>query len=121
MKSSGPAIADVDGERIRQVFDNLLRNVSEHTKPGTTVEVDVYSTDEAVTIRVSDSGAGIPNEDCKHLFQRFWRADPANRLAAGSSGLGLAITESIVTAHNGSIAVRSSEAEGTTFTIELPL
>jgi two-component system, OmpR family, sensor kinase len=85
MKSSGPAIADVDGERIRQVFDNLLRNVSEHTKPGTTVHIDVSSTDEAVTVKVIDSGPGIASEDCKHLFQRFWRADPANRLAAGSS------------------------------------
>jgi two-component system, OmpR family, sensor kinase len=121
LKCSGVAYADIDGQRIRQVFDNLLNNVREHTKAGTKVVIEVNSSSETVTIQVRNSGPGIDAEKCKYLFQRFWRADSTQGQASGASGLGLAITESIVRAHNGTICVRSNDAEGTTFTIALPI
>jgi two-component system, OmpR family, sensor kinase len=121
LKSSGPAYAEIDAQRIRQVFDNLLQNVREHTIEGTTVRVEIVSTDETITIHVHNSGAGIDADTCKHLFQRFWRSDPAIGQSTGASGLGLAITESIVVAHGGKINVRSTSSDGTTFTIELPV
>ncbi len=120
LKTTGPAFAEIDPQRTRQVFDNLLRNVSEHTQKGTKVNVDVTSTADKVTIHLSDSGPGMDAESCKHLFQRFWQADPTVGEERGSSGLGLAIVHSIVDAHGGTIGVRSSTSEGTTFVIELP-
>jgi two-component system, OmpR family, sensor kinase len=120
IKSLGSAYANVDPQRIRQVFDNLLRNVREHTELGTEVSVEIVSATDTVTIRVHNSGPGIATPDLKQMFQRFWRADPAEGQASGASGLGLAITESIVIAHGGTIGVQSNDLDGTTFTIELP-
>jgi two-component system, OmpR family, sensor kinase len=120
LTSTGVAFADVDEQRIRQVLDNLLQNVREHTIVGTKVSVEVVSTADKVTIRVNNSGPGIDAEKCRYLFQRFWRADPTQGQALGASGLGLAITDSIVSAHGGTIDVRSNDLEGTTFTIVLP-
>lgn len=115
-----PAFADVDGQRIRQVFDNLLRNVREHTKPGTKVAVAVAATGSSVRVQVHNTGPGIKAEDLEQLFNRFWRADATRGQSTGSSGLGLAITESIVNAHGGTINVSSNDEDGTTFTFELP-
>jgi two-component system, OmpR family, sensor kinase len=120
VRSPGPVEAEVDEQRIRQVFDNLLRNVREHTNPGTVVTIDVASTAYTVRVDVHNSGPGIKAEDLARMFQRFWQANPEKGHTSGSSGLGLSITESIVTAHDGTIKVRSNDAEGTTFTIELP-
>ena len=120
LKSSGPAFADIDAQRIRQVFDNLLRNVREHTALGTEVDIEITLKTDAVTVVVHNSGPGIDPQKCKHLFERFWRADPGSGQSTGSSGLGLAITESIIEAHNGTIRVHSNDEKGTTFTIVLP-
>lgn len=120
VRSTGPVHAEIDEQRIRQVFDNLLRNVREHTNVGTEVTLEVASAPDAVTISVHNSGPGMRAEDREHVFQRFWRADSTKGKTSGASGLGLAITESIVTAHGGTIDVCSSEVGGTTFTIELP-
>jgi two-component system, OmpR family, sensor kinase len=119
--SAGPAFADIDAQRIRQVFDNLFHNVREHTKAGTTVTLGITSSAETVTIAINNSGPGIDPEACKHLFERFWRAHPSSGQSTGASGLGLAITESIVVAHGGTIRVQSNDVEGTTFTITLPV
>jgi two-component system, OmpR family, sensor kinase len=120
LRSSGPAYAHVDSQRIRQVFDNLLRNVREHTNLGTRVAVEIIPTDATLTINFQNSGPGIDAESCEKMFHRFWRADRTKGQASGASGLGLAITESIVIAHGGTIKVRSCDSEGTTFTIKLP-
>jgi len=69
---------------------------------------------------VQDSGTGIRPEDLPHVFDRFYRGDPA-RQQNGESGLGLAIAKSIVEAHGGSICVESAPGAGAEFTIRLPL
>ncbi len=118
-ESTGPALADVDAQRIRQVLDNLLHNVTTHTAPGTAVRVAVVTSTAAVTVIIQDSGPGIAAADLRKVFQRFWRAN--GERSSESSGLGLAIVESIVTAHDGSLRVQSNAKEGTTFTISLPV
>jgi len=70
-------------------------------------------------IQVADSGRGIPVDDLPYIFDRFWRGDPS-RPHSGSSGLGLAIAQQLVRAHDGRIAVVSEVGQGTTFTIALP-
>jgi two-component system sensor histidine kinase SenX3 len=73
-----------------------------------------------VELRVADTGIGIPAAAVPHLFDRFFRVDPARSREQGGSGLGLAITLWIVEAHGGTIDVESREREGSTFTVRLP-
>ena len=72
-------------------------------------------------MNVADTGVGISDEDQRHVFERFFRADKARSREAGGSGLGLAICQSIVEAHHGSITFTSRPGEGTTFAVRLPL
>jgi signal transduction histidine kinase len=76
---------------------------------------------DTVRMSVSDTGAGIPRDQLPHIFEKFYQADTQAPLALRGAGLGLAIAKSIVTAHNGSIAVESRVGVGTTFEIRLPV
>jgi signal transduction histidine kinase len=116
----GDVIISVDARRIRQVFDNLLQNVRAHTPVGTSVTISVARSFGTATVVVHDSGPGIACDDLPFVFQRFWRGDRTRGRSVGSAGLGLAITESIVGAHGGSIEVVSNRSDGTTFTINMP-
>ncbi|MDQ3655229.1 MAG: HAMP domain-containing histidine kinase, partial [Chloroflexota bacterium] len=118
-----PERATVEGDRLRlrQIVDNLLSNVRTHTPAGTSVAVAVTTDNAQVSIMVSDTGPGIPEEDREHLFERFWRADRARTRSRGGTGLGLAIVQSLVEAHSGAIAVESQQGHGTTFTVTLPI
>ena len=69
---------------------------------------------------MSDAGPGIAGNAVDRIFDRFYRGDPSRARKRGGSGLGLAIAKSIVVAHGGSIDVTSTEARGSTFTVELP-
>ncbi|BCY08667.1 HAMP domain-containing sensor histidine kinase [Actinoplanes sp. L3-i22] len=114
-----PAVVLGDAGRLAQVLRNLVGNALQHTPAGGAVSVTVLAGAGAHTVLVTDSGPGIPVQDLPHLFERFWRADPA-RSAPGGSGLGLAIAQSLVAMHHGTIAVRSAAGSGTTFTVTLP-
>jgi signal transduction histidine kinase len=113
-----------DAARLRQAFGNLIANAVQHGADGTTVTVDVRQADGQVTVAVHNRGAVIAPEQLDGLFNPM-RARRAPRTAAargptGSLGLGLYIAERIVSAHDGRIAVESSEVGGTTFTVYLP-
>ena len=105
-----------DGARLAQVVRNLVGNALQHTDGD--VEVDVIAGDARHTLRVRDSGPGIPSEALPHIFERFWRGDSA-RSASGGSGLGLPIVQALVAAHDGAITVMSIPGEGTTFEVSL--
>ena len=75
----------------------------------------------AVALAVADTGAGIAPEALPHVFDRFYRGDPARSQQEGESGLGLAIAKSITEAHGGRIEVESALGQGTTFTVLLPV
>ncbi|MGE2717406.1 sensor histidine kinase [Mycolicibacterium litorale] len=113
-----------DHARLHQALANLLSNARVHTPAGTTVETRV-ATGRAedgtayVEVTVTDDGTGIDPDLLPHLFERFVRADRSRSRQAGSFGLGLSITASIVEAHGGSIQARSGGGT-TTFTVRLP-
>jgi signal transduction histidine kinase len=112
----------VDRHRIRELLLNLVTNAIKYTPPGGQVGLSLAEDDEAVTLVVSDSGIGIAAGDLPHIFDRFWRADPA-RSRTGvrpGTGLGLAITKWIAEAHGGSINVQSRPGRGSIFTVRLP-
>ena len=111
-----------DGDRLAQVFINLVDNALKYTPSGGRVELDAALVGDSVEVKVTDTGAGISPEALPHLFERFYRADPSR--AGGvhhSAGLGLAIVHEIVRAHSGTINVRSALGQGSEFTVRLPL
>jgi heavy metal sensor kinase len=118
-----PADLAVGGDRtlLLEVAQNLLGNAVRYNRPGGTVTSTAAVHAGQVEWRVADTGIGIPPHALPHLFERFYRVDPARSRAAGGSGLGLAIVAWIVEAHGGTVAVTSTEGAGSTFTVRLPL
>ncbi|GGA71512.1 hypothetical protein GCM10011490_22770 [Pseudoclavibacter endophyticus] len=120
-RSETPLTIDADPVRLGQAIDNLISNGVKFTPAGGTVRVSARRTDGHVVIAVADTGMGIPADEMKRLFTRFFRATTATRQAVPGVGLGLNITRAIVTAHGGEMSADSVEDEGTTFEIALPV
>jgi signal transduction histidine kinase len=118
-----PIVIQADRDRIRQLFMNLLTNAIKYTPAGGNVVVSTSVHDGRIVVDVRDSGIGIAPGDLPHIFDRFWRADPARSRtgARPGPGLGLAISKWTAEAHGGSIGVQSRPGRGTTFTVELPV
>jgi signal transduction histidine kinase len=117
-----PVRVRADRQRIREMLLNLVTNAVKYTPSGGNIGLSLTEEHDHVTITVRDSGIGIAPGDLPHIFDRFWRADPA-RSRTGErpgTGLGLAITKWIVEAHGGSITVQSRPGRGTIFTVLLP-
>jgi signal transduction histidine kinase len=133
-----------DGDRLAQVFTNLLDNALKYTSAGDRVQVTAQTLKaqprprrggilarpdgstlvslraDFVEISIADTGRGIPVEDLPRVFERFYQADKARSSRRGS-GLGLAIAKEVVEAHGGHIGVESVEGLGTRFTVALPV
>jgi len=117
------AAVAADPERMDQVLGNLLDNALRHTPAGGTVLLAGRATDSrsGVEFSVSDTGEGIPAEHLPHVFERFYRVDSARDRAHGGSGIGLAITKSLVEAHGGVVTASSAGlGHGAAFTVRLP-
>jgi two-component system OmpR family sensor kinase len=110
-----------DEVRLIQVIMNLLDNAVIYSNRGGTVKLEMKTEQSKALMIVSDTGIGIAKDHLDHIFERFYRVDPARSRSAGSTGLGLAIVDWIVRAHDGSITVESEVGKGTTFTVVLPL
>jgi signal transduction histidine kinase len=107
-----------DVQKLYQVFINLLDNAIKYSDPGARVDVEIEEDDWALTVRIRDTGVGIPKEN--QLFERFYRVDKDRSRATGGSGLGLAISRQIVELHGGSISVESEVDVGSVFEVRLP-
>jgi two-component system, OmpR family, sensor kinase len=116
-----PVEVSGDQDRLRQVVDNLLANVRAHTPRGTAAFVSVDADDAMAEIVVADEGPGMPADDARHVFERFYRSDPARARTSGGSGLGLSIVAAIVTAHGGTVSATSAPGQGMNVTVRLPL
>jgi two-component system, OmpR family, sensor histidine kinase BaeS len=110
-----------DGDRLAQVWHNLIANSLRHTPTGGQVWLRATANDGEVVFQVADTGPGIEPAALPHIFERFYRADGARRREDGGSGLGLAIARSIVVAHNGRIWAKSQSGMGATIYVALPL
>ena len=117
-----PVKLAVDRHRIREMLLNLVTNAIKYTPQGGTIDLTLADQDDAVSLTVRDTGIGIAAGDLPHIFERFWRADPARSRtgARPGTGLGLSITKWIAEAHGGSITVRSRPGRGTVFTVRFP-
>jgi signal transduction histidine kinase len=108
-----------DGRALEQVFSNLVDNAVRHTPEEGLVSVEAAFSNGAVKIAVRNSGSLISPEELPHVFERFYQVNGSGA-AEGHTGLGLAIASEVVQAHGGEITVKSSQEEGTEFTVSLP-
>ena len=111
--------AEVDSRRIERILRNLVNNAIEHGE-SQPVDVILEGDDTSVSIVVRDHGMGMTEAHLEHVFDRFWRADPARTRTTGGSGLGLAIAVEDTRLHNGSIDAWGKISQGSAFRVTLP-
>ncbi len=119
----GLPAADADPQRIEQVLVNLLSNALRHTPAGGRVEIELAPEPAGrLSVRITDTGPGIPPDALPNVFERFYRVDRGRGRGAGGdgTGLGLAVARSIVEAHGGAIQVENAPGRGASFWFTLP-
>lgn len=111
-----------DRDRLKQVMLNLVGNALEHTPESGSVTLSLTRIEDHARFSVTDTGSGIAKEELPHIFERFYRIDPARkRKDRGGAGLGLSIAYWITRTHKGRLEVASELGEGSTFSVWLPL
>lgn len=110
-----------DQRRIRQVFDNLISNAIKYSPEGGIIRVGGWNDDGRVVCYVADEGIGIPLDEQKSVFERFYRVDSGLRRDTQGVGLGLFLVKAIVQAHGGEVWLESEPGKGSTFYFALPL
>ncbi|MBD1843267.1 two-component sensor histidine kinase [Cyanobacteria bacterium FACHB-63] len=110
-----------DPNLLKQAIVNLITNALKYTPAGGTIELRLFVQSNHAVLEIQDTGIGIPAADLFHVFDRFYRVDTARTRQTGGFGLGLAIAQQIIEAHQGQIRVISEVDRGSTFRIELPL
>jgi signal transduction histidine kinase len=115
-----PAIS-ADREALGSAVRNLLDNAVKYSPGAKTVWLDTLAEGGEIRIAVRDRGVGISEQDRKHIFDRFYRADGEISKRVKGAGLGLSLVRYIVTAHGGTVECQSRVDEGSTFTIRLPI
>jgi signal transduction histidine kinase len=109
-----------DKVRLQQLFTNLIDNAIKYTTRGA-IHITAEKNEDAVAVKIIDTGMGIPKEEREKIFKRFYRMDKSRSRETGGVGLGLSIAEWVVHAHQGRIEVDSEINQGSTFTVYLPL
>jgi len=110
-----------DYQKIEQAVNNILDNAIRYIKGNGKIEVILKKEANKLCLEIKDNGVGIPKEDQKYIFQKFFRASNASKIQAQGSGLGLYIAKSIIEKSGGKIYFVSRENEGSVFTINLPI
>lgn len=120
-ESERTVIAEVDEVKMTLIMNNLVENAIKYNHDHGWVKVVLDADHQYFSFKVSDSGIGIPEEALPQIYERFYRVDKSHSREIGGTGLGLAITKNAVLLHRGSITVSSSEQEGSTFLVKIPL
>jgi two-component system sensor histidine kinase VicK len=110
----------MDPERINQVLDNIITNSFRYSGDGAKVEVEIHESGRYYNVYIGDNGIGIPKEDLRMIFERFYRVDKARSRELGGTGLGLSIAREIMEAHGGRINASSEIGMGTTMMLRFP-
>lgn len=116
-----PLMVRGDKEKLNIVIQNLIENALKYTDEDGTVEVRVENESGMARLEVEDTGIGIPKDEQDKVFSKFYRAQNAVQKETDGTGVGLFITKKIIDKHDGKIAFKSRENEGTTFVVTLPL
>jgi PAS domain S-box-containing protein len=115
-----PVVVLGDAHALERVVANLMGNAIKFTPDGGQVTLTVTPASDQAMVMVRDTGMGIPLEDQRHLFTRFFRASAATEHVIQGTGLGLSIVHAIVTQHGGTVLIDSAPGSGTTVTVSLP-
>ena len=110
---------NIDANAVSEVLDNLLENAVKYTSKGS-ITVSLAADDKNVRVTVEDTGIGIPPDDLRHIFEKFYRADNGMVREAGGTGLGLYLATERAKAMHGAITAESMEGKGSRFTLVLP-
>lgn len=110
-----------DPSLLKAVWDNLLTNAIKYNKSNGSIEISIEEKEKSVLVTFKDTGIGLIEKEKERVFDRFYRVDTARTRSVEGTGLGLSIVAAIVKLHGGNIHVYSTEGEGTTFVVELPL
>ena len=113
-------IGEFDYDKMEQVIINVLSNAIKYTQEKGVINIELSDDDRVFLIEVHDNGIGIPEEDLKHIFNRFYRVDKARSRKRGGTGLGLAIAKEIMDMHNGEFIIESIFNEGTKAILKVP-
>ena len=119
MDIDGQATVLADGNKMTQVFENLISNAIKYSPDGGEVEVRSALKNNHLRIDIEDQGSGMSAEECERIFDKFYRADSAKNTATGL-GLGMSIVKAIVEGHDGRIWVESTQGKGTCVALEIP-
>ena len=114
-------LANGDINLIERAIENLIENAIQYTPANGRIELKLIHSGSDITLQISDTGQGIPEDELPNIFDRFYRVDKSRNASSGHSGLGLAITKRIVELHERSISVSSTLNKGTTFTFQIPV
>lgn len=109
-----------DADKLARVFNNILKNAIAYSYENSVIDISAQQQDKNIVITFTNQGNPIPQGKLNSIFEKFYRLDTARSTSTGGAGLGLAIAQEIVTAHDGTISV-DSNPENTTFTVQLPL
>ena len=122
MSDETPVLLNGDGNRLQQVFWNILSSSVKFTNQGGRINISLDSTDETATVMINDSGPGIDAELLPHMFESFDEADGSGIRANAGTGFALSLVRRVVELHGGTVrAERAGDAQGTVFTVILPL
>jgi signal transduction histidine kinase len=112
----------ISGVRVylEEALLNLLKNSLKYTPAGGRIVFEVSVSGDLISVRIEDTGIGVPAEDLPHIFEEFYRASNARIRERKGTGLGLSITKQIVEMHQGKIEVESTLGKGSTFRLSLP-
>ncbi len=121
-KPSGPQSVLADREKISQVVNNLIGNAVKYSPAGTSIRAEYHVVaDNHLEVSVHDQGKGISPEDQQRIFERYYRVKDIKNASVAGFGIGLYLCKEIIRLHGGTIKVRSSENEGTTFSFIIPI
>lgn len=110
------AVLIADRDKMEHMYFNIMSNALKYTPDGGCITTTLLHHDHCYTLRIADTGKGIPTEELPHLFERFYQA----KGAIGGTGIGLSLVKAYIDMHRGSVHAESAEGKGTTFVIELP-
>lgn len=111
----------IDRKLIGGVIQEIIENASSYSKKGAIIVVKAYADEQWITLSVADNGIGIPKEDLPHITEKFRRAKNASSIKSVGTGLGLHIARTILEKAGGTLDITSTEGQGTTVTIKLPM